>query len=238
MNRHLVAAWPRMHLLKRGLPKSIRGQGRSHRSSFLFCRQRSPASPLRSVGFRWLMLFRICTLLSKLPGGGGDGRLASELTRDPWSLGRVGWPKWSRSSAWRRSPGYLVDHLPRRKLGAAACRALAINAGARVLIAHGALPLRTASMAGRSTPSVAVGGVDRSFSAGSQRAVRARAQAGRTVRGGASMGSVVKGRAWCSGPALGVLLVGVAGKSVSYARPRPARSRRRWRCCACVTEPA
>ena len=77
-------------------------------------------SPLRSVGFRWLMLFRICTLLSYQVAAVTVGWHIYELTRDPWSLGLAGLAEVIPFFCVAPFAGHLVDHLPRRKLGAAA----------------------------------------------------------------------------------------------------------------------
>ena len=171
-------------------------------------------SPLRSVGFRWLMLFRICTLLSYQVAAVTVGWHIYELTRDPWSLGLVGLAEVVPFFCVAPFSGSLVDHLPRRKLGAAACLGLAINAGALALIAHGALP---ASALWPIYAAVAVGGVGRSFLGPVYNALFARVLKREQFARGASMGSVVFQAGLVLGPALGGLLVGVAGKSVSYA---------------------
>ena len=171
-------------------------------------------SPLRSVGFRWLMLFRICTLLSYQIVAVTVGWHVYELTRDPWSLGLIGLAEVIPFFCVAPFSGYLVDHLPRRKLGAAACLGLAINAGALALIAHGALP---ASALWPIYAAVAVGGVGRSFLGPVYNALFARVLKREQFARGASMGSVVFQAGLVLGPALGGLLVGVAGKSVSYA---------------------
>ena len=171
-------------------------------------------SPLESVGFRWLMLFRICTLLSYQVAAVTVGWHIYELTRDPWSLGLVGLAEVIPFFCVAPFSGYLVDHLPRRKLGAAACLGLAVNAGALALIAHGALP---ASRLWPIYAAVAVGGVGRSFLGPVYNALFARVLKREQFGRGASMGSVVFQVGLVLGPALGGVLVGVAGKSVAYA---------------------
>ena len=172
-----------------------------------------PDSPLQSVGFRWLMLFRICTLLSYQVAAVTVGWHIYELTRDPWSLGLVGLAEVIPFFCVAPFSGYLVDHLPRRKLGAAACLGLAINAGALALIAHGALPT---SALWPIYAAVAVGGVGRSFLGPVYNALFARVLKREQFGSGASMGSVVFQAGLVLGPALGGVLVGVAGKSVAY----------------------
>ena len=173
----------------------------------------APLSPLQSVGFRWLMLFRICTLLSYQVAAVTVGWHIYELTRDPWSLGLVGLAEVIPFFCVAPFSGYLVDHLPRRKLGAAACLGLAINAGALALIAHGAL---STSALWPIYAAVAVGGVGRSFLGPVYNALFARVLKREQFGSGASMGSVVFQAGLVLGPALGGVLVGVAGKSVAY----------------------
>jgi len=170
-------------------------------------------SPLQSVGFRWLMLFRICTLLSYQVAAVTVGWHIYELTRDPWSLGLVGLAEVIPFFCVAPFSGYLVDHLPRRKLGAAACLGLAVNAGALALIAHGALPT---SALWPIYAAVAVGGVGRSFLGPVYNALFARVLKREQFGRGASMGSVVFQAGLVLGPAIGGVLVGVTGKSVAY----------------------
>ena len=172
------------------------------------------ASPLHSAGFRWLMLYRICTLLSYQIVAVTVGWHVYELTRDPWSLGLIGLAEVIPFFCVAPFSGYLVDHLPRRRLGSAACLGLAINAGALALLAAGLLPLRGL------WPiylAIAVGGVGRSFLGPVYNALFARALKREQFARGASLGSVVFQPGLVLGPAVGGVLVGTAGKSVTYA---------------------
>ncbi len=172
------------------------------------------ASPLHSTGFRWLMLYRICTLLSYQIVAVAVGWHVYELTRDPWSLGLIGLAEVVPFFCVAPFSGYLVDHLPRRKLGAAACFGLAINAGLLALLAAGLLPLHGL------WPiylAIAVGGIARSFLGPVYNALFARALKREQFARGASLGSVVFQTGLVLGPALGGVLIGVAGKSVTYA---------------------
>ncbi len=174
-----------------------------------------PASPLHSVGFRWLMLYRICTLLSYQIVSVTVGWHIYELTHSTLALGLIGLAEVIPYFCVAPFSGYLVDHLPRRKLGAAACTLLAINAGALTLVAanivlhtHGTWPIYLA---------VAVGGIGRSFLGPVYNALFARVLRREQFPTGASMGSVVFQLGLVLGPALGGLLVGMLGKSFSYA---------------------
>ncbi len=172
------------------------------------------ASPLQVAGFRWLMLYRICTLLSYQIVAVTVGWHVYELTRDPWSLGLIGLAEVIPFFCVAPFSGYLVDHLPRRKLGAVACIGLAANAGALALIAadllplHGLWPIYLA---------IAVGGIGRSFLGPVYNALFARVLRREQFARGASLGSVVFQTGLVLGPAFGGVLVGATGKSVAYA---------------------
>ena len=171
------------------------------------------ASPLQAAGFRWLLLYRILTLLSYQVVAVTVGWHVYEITGDPWSLGLIGLAEVIPFFCVAPFSGYLVDHLPRRKLGAAACTVLAVNAGVLALVASGGLatdgtwPIYAA---------IAVGGVGRSFLGPVYNALFARALKREQFARGAGMGSVVFQAGLVLGPAIGGLLVGAAGKSVAY----------------------
>lgn len=173
------------------------------------------ASPMTSIGFRWLMLFRLFTLLSYQVVAVTVGWHIYELTHDTLALGLVGLAEVVPYFCVAPFSGHLVDHLPRRKLGAAACLLLAVNAAVLALVAsnillhtHGTWPIYLA---------VAVGGVGRSFLGPVYNALFARVLRREQFPTGASMGSVVFQTGLVLGPALGGLLVGSLGKSFSYA---------------------
>lgn len=173
-----------------------------------------PASPLSSLGFRWLMLYRICTLFSYQIVAVAVGWHVYEITRDPWSLGLIGLAEVIPFFCVAPFSGYLVDHLPRRKLGAVACLGLAVNAGLLALLAAGLLPLHGL------WPiylAIAIGGIGRSFLGPVYNALFARALKREQFARGASMGSVVFQTGLVLGPAIGGVLIGAVGKSATYA---------------------
>ena len=172
-----------------------------------------PMSPLASIGFRWLMLYRICTLFSYQIVAVTVGWHVYELTRDPWSLGLIGLAEVIPFFCVAPFSGYLVDHLPRRKLGAAACAVLALNALVLALVAGDVIPLRGL------WPIylvIAIGGVARSFLGPVHNALFARVLRRDQFGRGASIGSVVFQTGLVLGPAIGGLLVGAAGKWTAY----------------------
>lgn len=171
-------------------------------------------SPLQGPGFRWLLLYRICTLLSYQIVAVTVGWHVYELTRDPWSLGLIGLAEVIPFFCVAPFSGYLVDHLPRRKLGAAACCVLAANAAVLALIATGRLPIDGTWPI---YAAIAVGGIGRSFLGPVYNALFARVFKREQFARGAGMGSVVFQAGLVLGPAAGGVLVGAAGKSAAYA---------------------
>lgn len=170
-------------------------------------------SLLASAGFRWLLVYRICTILSYQIVTVAVGWQVYEITRDPLSLGLIGLAEVIPFFCVAPFSGYLVDHLPRRKLGAAACAVLAANAAALALFAAGWLPV------GGLWPiylAITIGGVGRSFFGPVYNALFARVLEREHFARGAGMGSVVFQTGLVLGPALGGVLIGSAGVVVTY----------------------
>jgi len=172
-----------------------------------------PASPLRHRAFVELLAFRILAILSYQIVAVTVGWHIYELTHDPLSLGLVGLAEVIPYFCIAPFAGYLVDHLPRRPLGAIACAGLAVTALLLTAIAAGRVGL-----AGHLLIYVAIAltGSVRSFLSPIYNALFARvlprAQFGR----GAGVGSVVFQLGLVLGPALGGALVGSAGKTAAY----------------------
>ncbi|RYZ73866.1 MAG: MFS transporter [Lysobacteraceae bacterium] len=176
----------------------------------------SPASALsllRNRGFAAVLAYRICALLSYQIVAVTVGWHIYELTRDPFSLGLVGLAEVLPFFCTAPFAGYLVDHLPRRRLGIAACTALAITALILVGVASGPLA------AGGTWPiylAIALTGMARSFLSPVYNALFARTLDREDFVRGAGLGSVIFQAALVIGPALGGLMVGFGGKSVAY----------------------
>ncbi|MCW5582135.1 MAG: MFS transporter, partial [Luteimonas sp.] len=83
------------------------------------------------------MGFRIFTILSYQCVAVTVGWHVYELTRDPWMLGLIGLAEVLPYFCVAPFAGYLVDHLPRRRLGAFAASCLAITPLLLVAIAAG-----------------------------------------------------------------------------------------------------
>ena len=99
-------------------------------------------SPLREPGYRVLLGYRLCAILSYQIVAVTVGWHVYELTRDPWSLGLIGLAEVIPFFCVAPFSGYLVDHLRRRRLGAIACSVLALNAIVLALLTTGVLPLQ------------------------------------------------------------------------------------------------
>ena len=72
------------------------------------------------------MGYRICTILSYQMVAVTVGWHVYELTRNPWMLGLIGLAEVLPYFCVAPFAGYLVDHLPRRRLGMVACAGLAV----------------------------------------------------------------------------------------------------------------
>jgi len=166
-------------------------------------------SPLRNRGFLSLMVYRICTMLSYQIVAVTVGWHVYEVTRQPFALGLIGLAEVLPYFCVAPFAGYLVDHLPRRKLGMVACLGLALTPLLLMVLTIGLLPI-----AGVWPIYVAIAftGMVRAFLGPVYNALFARVNCSR----GASLGSVVFQTGLVIGPALGGALVGVAGKAAAY----------------------
>ena len=171
-------------------------------------------SPLRSRGFRELLTYRILVILSYQIVAVTVGWHVYELTRDLLALGLIGLAEVIPYFCVAPFAGYLVDHLPRRRLGAVACAGLAITALLLVAISAGWVESRGTWMI---YAAIALTGTVRSFLSPVYNALSAmvlsRAQYGR----GAGIGSVAFQLGLVIGPAIGGGLVSWSGKTGAYA---------------------
>ena len=109
--------------------------------------------------------------------------------------------------------GYLVDHLPRRRLGMVACAGLVATALVLCAVAlgwlpfHGVWPIYAA---------IALTGMVRAFLSPIYNALFARVLERHQFARGAGLGSVFFQAGMVVGPALGGVLVGWGGKGVAY----------------------
>jgi MFS family permease len=99
--------------------------------------QPQPAPPLRNRAFLGLMGYRLFTILSYQIVAVAVGWHVYELTNDPWKLGLIGLAEVLPFFCVAPFAGYLVDHLPKRRLGIVACIGLGMTPILLALIASG-----------------------------------------------------------------------------------------------------
>lgn len=176
-------------------------------------RQESRAAPLRNRDFRLLMGFRILTILSYQTVAVTVGWHVYELTRDPWMLGLIGLAEVLPYFCVAPFAGYLVDSLPRRRLGAFAAACLAITPLLLMAIAAAWWnPPGTVAI----YAAIALTGCVRAFLGPVYNALFARVLPREQYVRGASLGSIVFQAGLVTGPAIGGLLVGWCGKPAAY----------------------
>lgn len=171
-------------------------------------------SLLRQPGFALLLGYRISALLSYQIVAVTVGWHIYEITRNPFSLGLIGLAEVLPYFCMAPFAGYLVDHLPRRRLGMVACLGLVGTAVVLVAAAMGWLPFQGV------WPiylAIALTGMVRAFLSPIYNALFARVLARDQFAHGAGFGSVVFQTGMVIGPALGGVLVGWGGKGVAYA---------------------
>ena len=179
-----------------------------------------PANPMRNGGFLGLLSYRLLGTLSYQVVAVTVGWHVYTLTRDPFSLGLIGLAEVIPYFCTAPFAGYLVDHLPRRKLGMVACLGLAVTAALLTAIAFGWI--RTEGIDGgepRTWPiyaAIALTGAARSFLSPVYNALFARVLPRTQFPRGASIGSVTFQLGLVIGPALGGLVIGVSGVGAAY----------------------
>lgn len=168
---------------------------------------------LRQPGFASLLLYRIAAMLSYQIVAVTVGWHIYEITRNPFSLGLIGLAEVLPFFCVAPFAGYLVDHLPRRRLGMAASLGLIATAVVLAVVAMGWLPFKGV------WPiylAIALTGMVRAFLSPIYNALFARVLAREQFARGAGFGSVVFQTGMVVGPALGGVLVGWGGKGLSY----------------------
>jgi len=169
---------------------------------------------LRQAGFVHLLAYRITAMLSYQIVAVTVGWHIYEITRNPFSLGLVGLAEVLPYFCVAPFAGYLVDHLPRRRLGMAASLGLVATAAILCAVALGAVPFQG------TWPiylAIALTGMVRAFLSPVYNALFARVLARDQYARGAGFGSVVFQAGMVLGPALGGVLVGWGGKGLAYA---------------------
>ena len=168
---------------------------------------------LRQPSFAALLTYRITAMLSYQIVAVTVGWHIYEITRNPFSLGLVGLAEVLPYFCVAPFAGYLADHLPRRKLGIAACLGLVATATILCAVALGGLPFKGV------WPiylAIALTGMVRAFLSPVYNALFARVLARGQYARGAGFGSVVFQCGMVLGPALGGVLVGWGSKGLTY----------------------
>jgi len=173
----------------------------------------APPSPMRVPAFVALMGYRLLTILSYQIVAIAVGWQIYQLTRDPLKLGLIGLAEVVPYFCIAPFAGYLVDHLPRRKLGMAACIGLAVTA--LVLVAVSTRDAGRAQL-GLMYGAVALTGAVRSFLGPVYNALFGRVLVREQYTRGASIGSIVFQSGLVIGPAIGGALVGEGSVLLAY----------------------
>jgi MFS family permease len=174
-------------------------------------------SPLRNPAFRWLMAYRLLTILSYQVVTVTVGWHVYELTRDPWQLGLLGLSEVLPFFCVAPFAGYLVDHLPKRRLGAIACVGLAMTPAILAIVAWGVVfadPEEAKSRLWLIYAAIVFTGCVRAFLGPVYNTLFACALPREQFTRGSGLGSVVFQAALALGPAIGgaiIALVAIFG---------------------------
>ena len=169
---------------------------------------------LAHPGFVLVLAYRICGMLSYQIVAVTVGWHIYQITGNPFSLGLIGLAEILPFFCVAPFAGYLVDQLPRRRLGTVACLGLATTPLLLAAITVGWLG--DGRGVGLIYASIAVTGMVRAFLGPVYNALFARVLPREQFGHGASLGSVVFQAGLVVGPAIGGVLVGSAGKHVAY----------------------
>jgi len=168
---------------------------------------------LLNRGFVGLLAYRMLAMLSYQVIGVTVGWHVYEITRDPFALGLIGLAEVIPYFCFALFAGYAVDHLPRRKVGMAACLGLGGTALLLGGVASGRVPTSGTTMI---YVAIALGGVVRAFFAPVNMSLMARVLRREHFARAAGVSSVNMQTALVVGPALGGLLVATGGKTLAY----------------------
>lgn len=174
----------------------------------------STGAILRQPGFAHLLLYRIASMLSYQIVAVTVGWHIYQITRNPFSLGLIGLAEVLPFFCVAPFAGYLVDHLPRRRLGMAAITGLILTAATLCAASFGWLPFRGVWPI---YAAIALTGTVRAFLSPIYNALFARVLQRSQFAHGAGLGSVVFQSGMVIGPALGGALVGWGSTGLAYA---------------------
>ena len=172
---------------------------------------------LRHRGFTGLLGYRLLALLSYQIVAVTVGWHIYEITHDALALGLIGLAEVIPYFCFALFAGYAVDHLPRRKLGMAACLGLSATTLVLAGVAGGVLPAGFGRFETITIyAAIAVNGMVRVFFAPVYMSLLARVLKRADYPRGAGISSVVMQSGLVLGPALGGLLVAWGGKTSAY----------------------
>ena len=178
---------------------------------------RTGESPLRNRGFLGLLAYRLLAILSYQIVAVTVGWHVYQLTHNAFSLGLIGLTEVIPYFCFALFAGYLVDHLPRRKLGMAACIGLVVSSLILAGVTSGVLPSGAGSFQTLTIyAAIALNGVVRAFLGPVNSALFARVLKREQYARGAGISSVVMQTGLVVGPAIGGLLVGWSGMTSAY----------------------
>jgi len=177
-----------------------------------------PANSLRTLfvhpEFGLVLFYRVSAILSYQIVAVTVGWHIYGITGNPLSLGLIGLAEIVPFVCITPFAGYLVDHLPRRRLGMVTALGLAATALLLFAITQQLLPIKGLWPI---YAAIALTGAVRSFLSPVYNALFACALPRETYARGAGIGSVAFQAGMVMGPALGGVLVGRGGKGLSYA---------------------
>ncbi len=173
----------------------------------------SRAAPLRNRNFRALLGYRICTILSYQIVAVTVGWYIYEQTRNPWMLGLIGLAEVLPYFCVAPFAGYLVDQLPRRRLGMAAAAGLAVTPLLLALLVLGVIEGGVWLL----YLPIMLTGMVRAFLGPVYNALFARILPRTQYARGASLGSIVFQSALVLGPAIGGALIKPIGIPAVFA---------------------
>ena len=173
---------------------------------------------LRNPAFLGLMAYRLLTILSYQIVAVAVGWHVYELTHDPWKLGLLGLAEVLPFFCVAPFAGYLVDHLPKRRLGTIACIGLGITPAILAAVAWGAMS-GDASAGPRLWPiyaAIMFTGAVRAFLGPVYNTLFACVLPRDLFTRGSGIGSVVFQSALVLGPAIGGGLIGLIDRLGGY----------------------
>ena len=175
-------------------------------------------SPLRSRGFLGLLAYRLLAILSYQIVAVTVGWHIYEITHDALALGLIGLTEVIPYFCFALFAGHMVDNLPRRKLGMAACIGLVVSSLLLAGVTSRVLPAGFGSFETLTIyAAIALNGVVRAFLGPVNAALFARVLRREQYARGASISSVMMQTGLIVGPAVGGLIVGWGSMTAAYA---------------------